>query len=360
MSGGFVRRVESPAMVHRDFEGAASLAALCYVSDTEPGIARNRHGKGFRYVAPGGRPAGERDIARIRALAIPPAWTDVWISTSPDGHIQATGRDLKGRKQYRYHPAWTTCRDEAKFSTLAEFATALPHLREQVEADLRKRSLSRERVIASLVGLLDLTMIRIGNDVYAKQNRSFGLTTLQTRHVDVEGSRLRFAFRGKSGQEWKLKLENRRIASVMKAMHELPGQRLFQYVDEDGDVRAVHSHDVNGYIQDVLGPGYSSKHFRTWGATNAAVHALAETPLPNTRREQARILNESVDRVAQMLRNTRAVCRRCYIHPAVPESWLEGRLVDELADLRRRYRRPLKGLDREETTVLRWLEAQRG
>ncbi len=355
-----MRRVESAAEVYRDFEGAASRAALSYVTDTEPGIRRQRHGTGFRYLAPDGGRAPEKDYARIRSLVIPPAWTDVWISPDPDGHIQATGRDVKGRKQYRYHPSWTSCRDEAKFSTLVEFATALPRLREQVDADLRRRSLSRERVIASLVGLLDRTMIRIGNDVYARQNRSFGLTTLRNRHVEVEGSKLRFSFRGKSGQDWKLKLDNRRIASVVKAMHELPGQKLFQYVDEEGEARAVHSQDVNGYIQDVLGPGYSSKHFRTWGATNAAVHALAETPLPETKREQNRVLNASVDRVAQMLRNTRAVCRRCYIHPAVPESWLEGRLVDELADLRRRYRRPLNGLDREETTVLRWLEAQRG
>lgn len=351
-----MRGIESMATIYRDFEGAASRAALTYVTDTEPGLRRLKHGKGFRFLDREGQKASSEDIARIRSLVIPPAWTDVWISPDPAGHIQATGRDQKGRKQYRYHPAWTVCRDEAKFSTLAAFGHVLPKLRARVEADLRKRSLDRDRVIASLVGLLDRTMIRIGNDIYARQNRSFGLTTLQAEHVDVAGSKLRFAFRGKSGQEWKLKIDNRRIASAVRAMHELPGQKLFKYVDEDGDARLVHSHDVNDYIRETLGEGYSSKHFRTWGATKAAFEFFGVTPLPETKREQARLMNETVDRVAGILRNTRAVCRRCYIHPAVMEAWQEGVLHDEASAMRRRFRKPLTGLDAQESLVLRWLD----
>jgi DNA topoisomerase I len=333
----------------------AGRADLVYVSDTEAGIRRRRAGAGFRYLDPKGKAVGDTEtLARIRALAIPPAWTDVWICPLPSGHIQATGRDQKGRKQYRYHAEWTACRDEAKFSSLTAFASVLPKLRARVEADLRKRGASRERVIASMVWLLDNTMMRIGNDIYMRQNKSFGLTTLRSRHVEIEGFRLRFSFTGKSGQEWRLKLADRRVASVIRAMQELPGQRLFQYVDEVGERRDIRSQDVNEYIRETIGPDFTSKHFRTWGATTAAAFLFADAPLPETKREQARLANEVIDRVARRLRNTRAVCRRCYVHPAVVQSWLAGNL-GEMAEIRRRYPKPLKGLDIEESTVLRWL-----
>jgi DNA topoisomerase I len=335
---------------------AAERADLVYVNDTDPGIRRKKSGSGFRYLDAAGQPVtDEETLARIRALAIPPAWTDVWICPLPSGHVQATGRDQKGRKQYRYHPEWTACRDEAKFSSLAAFASALPKLRARVEHDLRRRGASRERVIASIVWLLDNTMMRIGNDIYTRQNKSFGLTTLRDRHVAIEGSNLRFSFSGKSGQQWQLKFSDRRVAAVVRTAQELPGQRLFQYLDEEGVRREVRSQDVNDYIREAIGSDFTSKHFRTWGATTAAAYLFATMPLPETKREQTRLTNEVIDRVAARLRNTRTVCRRGYIHPAVIDAWLEGRLGSEMADLRRRFPKPLKGLDIEESTVFRWL-----
>ena len=337
-------------------EQAAERADLAYVSDAEPGYRRRRAGRGFFYVGPRGKRLGDRrEIARIRALAIPPAWTDVWICPDPAGHIQATGRDDRGRKQYRYHPAWTACRDEAKFSSLCAFARALPALRAAVDADLRRRGLPRERVIASVVWLLDNTLIRVGNDAYADRNNSFGLTTLRSRHVEIEGSSLRFSFKGKSGQEWRLRLSHRRVAAIVRSIQELPGQRLFQYLDGDGDRRDIRSQDVNDYIREAIGADFTSKHFRTWGATVSAALALAEKDPPASQRERAVTLNAALDQVARMLRNTRAVCRRCYVHPAVVEAWEEGRLGEEMRALSRRLPRPLKGLDADESLVLRWL-----
>lgn len=328
------------------------------MSDSEPGWGRRRAGKGFGYVDAGGRRIRNRaTVERIHALAIPPAWTDVWICPDPAGHIQATGRDQRGRKQYRYHTSWTACRDEAKFSSLADFARNLPKLRARVDADLRRRGLARERVIASVVWLLDNTLIRIGNDAYARENKSFGLTTLRSRHLEIEGSTLRFSFKGKSGREWKLKLSDRRIAKIVRAIQELPGQHLFQYVDEDGARHELSSHDVNEYIRDAIGPQFTSKHFRTWGATVFATLELVQEPLPASKRAQAIALNAVLDRVAAKLRNTRAVCRRCYVHPIVVDAWLEGRLGDEIKAFNARARRPLKGLGATETIVLCWLKA---
>lgn len=337
-------------------EMAAALAELAYVTDTTPGIRRRRAGSGFTYLTPGGeRLDDSRAIARIVALAIPPAWTDVWISSDPDGHIQATGRDQKGRKQYRYHPVWTACRDEAKFSSLVAFASALPKIRQRIDRDLRRPGVPRERVLASIAWLLDRTLIRIGNDVYSRQNESFGLTTLRRRHVRIEGQQIRFSFIGKSGQEWKLKLADRRIARIVATIEELPGQHLFQYLDGEGERRPIHSHDVNTYLREAAGPRFSSKHFRTWAATTGAAVLFAERELPQAKRDLARATNEVIDQVAGRLRNTRAVCRRCYIHPLVVESWEEGSLGDEIRQIRRRTPKPLQGLDEEESAVLRWL-----
>ena len=346
-------------VVGRDPAEAAERADLAYVNDAEPGIRRRRAGKGFVYLDDNGKRLGsETVIGRIKALAIPPAWMDVWICTLAEGHIQATGRDLRGRKQYRYHPAWRACRDEAKFSSLAMFARSLPKLRKQIDSDLRRRGLPRERVLASVVRLLDTTLIRVGNDIYSRDNKSFGLTTLRSKHLDVEGASLRFSFIGKSGQKWRLKFTDRRVASVVRAVQELPGQRLFQYLGDEGERRDIRSQDVNDYIRTAIGAEFTSKHFRTWGATVSAALALAARELPPSKRQQAIALNEVLDAVAKRLRNTRAVCRRCYVHPAVIEAWQDGTLSDEIQTLRRRYRQPLKGLDIDESIVLRWLSAR--
>jgi len=339
-------------------EDAAQRISLTYVSDAEPGIRRRRVGGGFSYIRPNGKPVADRTtLDRIRALAVPPAWTDVWISAEQDGHIQATGRDQRGRKQYRYHPRWSESRGEVKYAGLQNFARALPKIREQVDADLRRRELPRERVVASVVWLLDNTMIRVGNDVYARDNKSFGLTTLRTRHVEVEGAKLRFAFKGKSGKEWKLRLVDRRMARIMRSIQELPGQHLFQYINGGGERRAVSSQDVNDYIRQAAGGDFSSKDFRTWGGTVRALALFAQVPVPDSKAGIARAMNVVIDEVAKNLGNTRAVCRQCYIHPGVMESWAKGRLADELAEARR-SRRKLKGLDDEEALVLRWLETR--
>ena len=259
-------------------QGAAIQASLNYVTDAEPGIRRLGAGKRFSYKGPNGRVVSGSIRARIKALAIPPAWTDVWISPDPDGHIQATGRDQRGRKQYRYHSAWAEERDGTKYSSLVAFAESLPELRRRIDADLRRHGLPAERVVAAVVWLLDNTMIRVGNAAYARDNKSFGLTTLRDRHVDISGSSLRFAFKGKSGEEWKLKLVDRRIARIVRGAQDLPGQKLFQYLDEDGNRHPVRSVDVNRYIRDAAGADFSSKHFRTWGGT---IHAAS---FPTVRR----------------------------------------------------------------------------
>lgn len=337
---------------------AAASAQLIHVSDSEKGIRRRRCGRGFIYASPdAGKIKDKETLARIRSLAIPPAWTDVWISPLAQGHIQATGRDQRGRKQYRYHPDWIAIRDEVKFANLIKFAEALRDIRVRVDADLRRQGVPRAKVLASIVCLLDKTLIRIGNDSYRRENQSFGLTTLRSRHVETNSSSIRFAFTGKSGRKWTLKLVDRRIARVVAAIEELPGQHLFQYIDESGNHVPLHSHDVNEYIRDVAGGDFTSKDFRTWAATSLAVILLANVDPPPGKRERTRKANEIVDRIAKELRNTRAVCRDGYIHPGVMEVWLQGKLGQEMEALRRRVRRPLKGLDLEESLVLRWLQS---
>ncbi|BCH07917.1 DNA topoisomerase [Mesorhizobium sp. 131-3-5] len=336
-------------------QSAAEHAALTYVSDAEPGIRRLKTGKGFTYKGPDGKAVSDAARARIEAIVIPPAWTDVWISPDADGHIQATGRDQRGRKQYRYHPQWAEERDGAKYSSLVAFAESLAKLRRTIDGDLRRHGLPFERVVAAVVWLLDNTMIRVGNAAYARDNKSFGLTTLRDRHVDIKGSSLRFAFKGKSGKEWKLKLVDRRIAGIVRGAQDLPGQKLFQYLDEEGNRRPVRSDDVNRYIRDAAGDAFSSKHFRTWGGTIHAASLFAQTELPEAKAQQKRVMNSVIDKVAERLGNTRAVCRKCYIHPQVFEAWSQGRLLTEMAEANKR-KRPMEGLDDEEALVLRWLK----
>jgi len=338
-------------------EERAKSVSLRYVSDEEPGIRRKGGAKRFSYwTADGKEVRDDKTLARIRALAIPPAWADVWIAAQANGHLQATGRDERGRKQYRYHDRWALTRDETKYGSLVAFAKALPKLRARVESDLRKRSLSRERVIAAVVWLLDNTLIRVGNPAYARDNKSFGLTTLRTRHVEVEGARLRFAFKGKSGKEWRLQLVDRRMARIIRSIQELPGQALFQYFDEDRAKRSVTSSDVNDYIREATDADFSSKHFRTWGGTVHAAILLGTTEAPESQAAQRRVLNRAIDDVAARLGNTRSVCRACYIHPDIFTAWSDGALTEEMLAARRSFRKLADGLDTEEMTVLRWLE----
>ena len=340
-------------------EASAQSADLVYCSDVEPGISRRRAGKGFSYHDAGGRRIAKAEtLARIRALAIPPAWDEVWIANSADCHIQATGRDQRGRKQYRYHARWTACRDEVKYGSLLAFGRSLPAMRRRVDADLSLRGLPRERVLATVVWLLDNLMIRVGNMGYAKENKSFGLTTLRDRHVKVSGSTLRFAFRGKSGKEWDLKVTDRRIARIVKGAQDIPGQHLFQYKDETGERRAIASQDVNAYLREIGGQGFTSKHFRTWGGTVAMAKELAGTPVPETKRETAMVLNAAIDIAAHRLGNTRTVCRNCYIHPLVIETWLAGKLGAEMVETAGKVRRAPKWMDRDEAILLRWLEGR--
>lgn len=336
---------------------SASAGSLSYCSDTEPGIRRIGAGKRFAYKnAKGEAVRDAKTLDRIRALVIPPAWTDVWIAPKANCHIQATGRDIRGRKQYRYHDRWTEVRDETKFSTLSAFCEALPRLRKAVDADLRKRGIGRDKVLAAIVWLLDNAMIRVGNQAYAKENGSFGLTTLRDRHARIQGATLKLAFKGKSGKDWDLKITDRRIARVVKGAQDLPGQQLFQYLDEDGSRCAVTSGDVNDYIRENSGGSFTSKHFRTWAASVMAAALFAETPLPETKTARNRERNAVIDQVAKHLGNTRAVCRKGYIHPKAIEAWDAGKITDELSGIRKKVRRAPAGMDRGEAIVKRWLE----
>ena len=332
-------------------------AGLVYVPDSAPGIRRIGAGRGFFYRdAKGEKVTDQAVLDRIAALAIPPAWTDVWICTDPCGHLQATGRDARDRKQYRYHPAWSAQRDAEKFSNLAAFVRGLPALREAVAQDMAAPALSRGRVLATVVRLLEKTLIRIGNDAYAEENQSYGLTTLRARHLDLAGTKLRFTFRGKSGKEWSLQLSDRRIAHTVRRLQDLPGQRLFRYLDAEGQPHDVQSHDVNAYMRAAMGADFTSKHFRTWGATVQAATALEETDLPQTQAEQARVLNSIIDTVASRLGHTRTICRTCYVHPRVIAAWQEGRITAQMGAIRRQLPAPRDGLEPDEEVVLRWLE----
>jgi DNA topoisomerase IB len=306
---------------------------LVHVSDTQPGLRRLRRGKGFSYRDADGRPITDRDeLARIRALAIPPAYTRVWICSNPRGHLQATGYDARGRKQYRYHPRWREYRDLGKFDRILAFGKTLPVLRQRVRRDLALDGLPRDKLLALLVRLLDETLIRVGNDCYTRDNRSYGLTTLRTRHVRAQRGRLRFTFRGKGGQDREVALDDRRLVRVVRRVQQLPGQRLFQYIDDDGQLQPVDSGMVNDYLHAACSNGqvheFSAKDFRTWGGTVHAARILACTPRPRKGGEQARrgALAKAVGEVAAILGNTPAVCRGSYIHPRVLEGWLDGSL----------------------------------
>jgi DNA topoisomerase-1 len=310
---------------------SAQAAGLRYVSDAKPGIRRKRAGTGFSYIGVDGRPLRDKaTLARIRKLAIPPAYTDVWICPTANGHLQATGRDARGRKQYRYHPKWREVRDETKFSRMLAFSEVLPKLRARLEEDLAKPGLPREKVLATVVRLLECTAIRVGNDEYARANRSYGLTTLQDHHVEVSGSTLRFQFRGKSGKTHRVALSDRRLARIVARCQALPGADLFQYEDDEGEQVAIGSGDVNDYLREITGEEFTAKDFRTWAGTLQAVAALEEVGPAATQREAKSTILKAIDRVAERLNNTRAVCRKYYVHPAVLETYAAGTLHDAL------------------------------
>jgi DNA topoisomerase-1 len=323
---------------------------LHYVDDTQPGISRKKLRGKFAYFDPAGQRINDADeIKRINSLAVPPAYTDVWICADPRGHLQATGRDARGRKQYRYHPRWREVRDADKYSRLREFGLALPKLRKQLETLLSAPGFSRDKVMATVITLLDATLIRVGNTQYARDNRSYGLTTLRSRHVEVNGSAIQFQFRGKSGIEHQITVKDRRLAGIVKRCLDIPGQNLFQYLDENGERHTVSSHDVNTYLQSLTGADFTAKDYRTWAGSARALAVLRELQW-ESEAEAKRHVVEMVKGVAKQLGNTPAVCRKCYIHPAVVERFMLGALT-ELPRPRVR-----KGLRAEEVALAMFLE----
>ena len=343
----------------REHRKAAVRAGLRYVTDGFAGVTRKRSGTGWAYYAPDGqRIADAATRRRLNALAIPPAWTDVWICPDAGGHIQATARDARGRKQYRYHPSYREARDRSKFRRMLEFSEALPYLREQVERDLRGEDLGRKQLLATVVRLLDRTLIRVGNDEYARENRSYGLTTLRRRHVQVKGDQLRFSFRGKSGVEHSISVEDPRLARIIQRCQDLPGQEMFQYLDAHKKRQAVTSDDVNAYLREMSERDVTAKDFRTWGGTMLAAVELRTMGPAASRREADRNILRAVDAVAERLGNTRAVCRKYYVHPALIDAYYMGHTVPQPPALTKGGRRPNPGgaLRRDEVLVLQFLQ----
>ena len=334
-------------------------AGLRFVSDHQPGIRREPDGDGgFRYVQPSGQEVSdEKTLARIKALAVPPAYENVWICASENGYLQATGRDAKGRKQARYHPHWREVRDETKYEHMKAFGAALPLIRKRVQADLSRPGMPREKILAAVVRLLETTLIRIGNEQYAKENQHYGLTTLHNEHVEVEGATLHFHFVGKSGKEHTIDLKDRKLAGIIARLQHLPGQEVFQYTDPEGHRHSVHSEDVNAYLHEIAGSEFTAKDFRTWAGTVLASLALQEFEAFDTKTQAKRNVTQAIKAVSQRLGNTPAVCRKCYVHPAVFASYLDGTLLEtlkqrteqELADT-------LPSLRPEEAAVMALLE----
>lgn len=344
----------------QEYVSSARAAGLFYVTDGMPGIRRRRHGRGFSYVDPDGRTI--RDplaLRRFRSLVIPPAWTEVWICPDPNGHLQVTARDARGRKQYRYHPGFRQQRDGIKFERMISFSDVLLAIRERVEHDIALPGLPRAKVMATVVWLLERTLIRIGSNEYAKANKSFGLTTLRQRHVRVIGSKLRFDFRGKSGVVHSVAVTDRRIARIVQRCQELPGQELFQYVDDDGARQSVNAEDVNAYLHEIAGRDVTAKDFRTWAGTMLTAESLrAMGPAPSRRQAEKNIVT-AIDRTAERLGNTRSVCRKYYIHPELLGAYLEGSVLPPMPEPVWRERQAAAApLRRHEAEVLAFLKAR--
>jgi DNA topoisomerase-1 len=350
------RAVPPPASI-----AAAKEAGLRYVTDEVPGITRQGAGERMSYRGPDGKRIQDPEtLGRIKRLAIPPAWTQVWICPKANGHIQATGRDERGRKQYRYHPDWSAVRDGAKFERVIAFGRALPKIRKHVAKDLARRRLGRRKVLAAMVRLLETTLVRIGNEEYAKQNRSFGLSTMRDRHVRIRKGTLRFEFRGKSGKQHEIDLHDLRLAEIVRRTQELPGQDLFQYLDENDEPQKIGSADVNEYLREIAGEEFSAKDFRTWAGTVLAAVALREIERFETKAQAKKNLVQAIEAVAQRLGNTPAVCRKCYIHPVVLESYLDGVTLEQAKARAAKTLRAAKSggaaLGEDERAVLAFLE----
>lgn len=326
------RKRKSPGIeIVTDPAEAAEAAGLRYVSDDQPGYTRRTKGDDFEYFDLEGKPIrDEQRLLRLKRLAIPPAYTDVWICPTPNGHIQATGRDARGRKQYRYHERWREVRDENKYEKMALFGQTLPKIRRQVEEDLALPGLPRRKVLATAVQLLERTFIRVGNEEYARNNKSIGLTTMKDRHVDVQGANLTFRFRGKSGIKHEVDMKDRRVAKIIAKLQDLPGQDLFQYVDEEGQIRDISSQDVNEYLREISGEEFSAKDFRTWAGTVLGAMALNHLGPFATKKEAKANIKSAVTAVSKILGNTPAICRKCYVHPAVFETYLGGAAIEGL------------------------------
>jgi DNA topoisomerase I len=345
--------------VASDESAAAALeAGLQYVSDDRPGYRRRANGEAFAYFdTEGKRIRDEPRLLRIKRLAIPPAWTDVWICPSPNGHIQATGRDARRRKQYRYHDRWREIRDENKFGRLVDFAKGLPQIRKRVDHDIKLPGLPREKVLATVVRLLERTFIRIGNDEYARENKSFGLTTIKDRHVTLRGAHLRFRFRGKSGRQHEVDIRDGQLAKIISRLQDLPGQELFQYVDDDGEVCDVRSQDVNDYLRDITNENFTAKDFRTWAGTLLSALALNAQGRFETNKQGKANVKTAISAVAQLLGNTPTICRKCYVHPAIVEAYLSGK---QIAGLAVGIKRPENiNVHEVERAILKFLRARR-
>lgn len=340
-----------------DPQDVAEDAGLRYVSDDQPGYTRKLKGKQFQFFDTAGKLIrDETRVLRIRRLAIPPAYTRVWICPTANGHIQATGRDARGRKQYRYHEKWREARDENKYDRMVIFGDALPKVRRRILRDLKLPGLQREKMLATVVQLLERTLIRVGNEEYAKENKSFGLTTMRNRHVEVKGGKLRFTFRGKSGVQHEVDVEDRRIAKTIRQLQDLPGQDLFQYLDEEGNRHNITSQDVNDYLREITGQEFSAKDFRTWAGTVLVALALNVQEPVKTKKEARANIKDAVTAVAKILGNTPAVCRRCYVHPAVLETYLDGDLIEGLkSKTEEALREKLEDLRGDEIALLEFL-----
>jgi DNA topoisomerase I len=336
---------------------SARMAGLWYVTDMAPGIRRSGAADGFSYIDPDGRLVQDPvQLERIKSLGIPPAWTDVWICPVEQGHLQATGRDAKGRKQYRYHDRWREVRDQTKYDRMISFAEALPQIRARVEQDLSLPGMPREKVLATVVRLLETTMIRVGNEEYVRQNHSFGLTTMRNRHVDVQGSTLRFHFRGKSGKKHEVEVHDRRLAAIVRRCREIPGHHLFEYLDAEGQTHTIGSGDVNDYLREITGQEFTAKDFRTWAGTLLAVRALQECGFCDAASQLKKNIAQAIDCVRERLGNTRAVCRKYYIHPSVLAAYTEGTLPPPCPEAQETT--PTQGLSADEALVLEFLRQQ--
>jgi DNA topoisomerase I len=337
---------------------AAEEAGLRYVSDDQPGFSRHRKGEDFEYFDTKGKPIrDEQRLLRIKRLAIPPAWSDVWICASANGHIQATGRDARRRKQYRYHERWREIRDENKYDRLISFGKALPKIEKRVQKDLALNGLPRAKVLATIVQLLERSFIRVGNEEYARENKSFGLTTMQDRHVNVKGSKLRFRFRGKSGRQHEVDVTDRRVAKIVLKLQDLPGQDLFQYIDDEGEVRDITSQDVNQYLREITGEDFTAKDFRTWAGTVLAAIALSVAGEFATKKQAKANIKNAIEAVAKILGNTPAICRQCYIHPIVLETYLKGNSIDGLKQTEKELGKEISDAASAKAAVLKFLQA---